>query len=385
MININNLTPKILVIGDLIIDNYLWGDCNRISPEAPVQVVNIEKVSKALGGAGNVVNNLRELGSFVDVISVLGDDENSRNILDLLKEIGVDSDYILTQKGRISSKKSRIIASQQQVVRYDEETSTDIDKSLQKKIVQIFDKIIANYDLVLISDYGKGLLTKYLTQSIIKISNRHNKKVLIDPKGLDYTKYHGAYLLTPNKNEASEATKITINDEKSLTKAILKLKRKCNLYYSIITLSEQGVAIYDDCLRIHKTNVKEVYDVTGAGDTILSALGFSISLGNNIDTSIEFANNAAGVVVGKIGSATASINEINDYESSINKSNSESHIKSKEELIKLIEEHKSQGKKIVFTNGCFDLIHIGHIKYLESAKSFGDILVLGLNSDKSVK
>ena len=387
MFNLQGKAPKILVIGDLMIDHYLWGSCERISPEAPVQVINVDNESTVLGGSGNVINNLKALGAQVDVISVIGDCETSDELKILLNDINVNSKYLITQKDRITSKKSRIIAAQQQVVRYDRESTDEISTKSQTTILNTFKKIITNYDAVLLSDYGKGVLTSDLTQSLIAIANDNNKKVLVDPKGLDYSKYKGAYLLTPNKKEASEATNINIKDDKSLTQAITQLKTKCDLDISLITLSEQGVAIYDDHddeLRIHPTVAREVFDVTGAGDTVLASLGFALSCGLDIDNSVEFANLAAGVVVGKIGSATATLNEIIEYESSLNKSTSDEHIKTLDEIIALSTELKSRDKKIVFTNGCFDLLHAGHVRYLETAKSFGDMLILGLNSDRSV-
>ena len=387
MFNLQGKAPKILVIGDLMIDHYLWGSCERISPEAPVQVINVDNESTVLGGSGNVINNLKALGAQVDVISVIGDCETSDELKILLNDINVNSKYLITQKDRITSKKSRIIAAQQQVVRYDRESTDEISTKSQTTILNTFKKIITNYDAVLLSDYGKGVLTADLTQSLITIANNNNKKVLIDPKGLDYSKYKGAYLLTPNKKEASEATQINIHDDATLTQAITQLKTNCDLDVSLITLSEQGVAIYDDHddeLRIHPTVAREVFDVTGAGDTVLASLGFALSCGLDIDNSVEFANLAAGVVVGKIGSATATLNEIIEYESSLNKSTSDEHIKTLDEIIALSTELKSRDKKIVFTNGCFDLLHAGHVRYLETAKSFGDMLILGLNSDRSV-
>ena len=384
MIDLQRKAPKILVIGDLMIDHYLWGSCDRISPEAPVQIVNVECESTVLGGAGNVINNLNALGAQVSVISVVGGCEISDELRDLLTKIDVNVEHLIVQKDRITSKKSRIIAAQQQVVRYDRESTNEISTKSQTIILNTFKKIITNYDAVLLSDYGKGVLTADLTQSLIAIANDNNKKVLIDPKGLDYSKYKGAYLLTPNKKEASEATQINVHDDATLTQAITQLKTNCDLDVSLITLSEQGVAIYDDTLRTHPTVAREVFDVTGAGDTVLASLGFALSCGLDIDNSVEFANLAAGVVVGKIGSATATLNEIIEYESSLNKSTSDEHIKTLDEIITLSTELKSRDKKIVFTNGCFDLLHAGHVRYLETAKSFGDMLILGLNSDRSV-
>ena len=384
MIDLQGKSPKILVIGDLMIDHYLWGSCERISPEAPVQVINVGDESVLLGGAGNVVNNLNALGAQVDVISVIGNCETSGKLKALLANIKVNTKYLITQNKRITTKKTRIISSQQQVVRYDHESTDEISDESQKSILASFKKLVSNYDLVLLSDYGKGVLTIELTQSLIAIANKKNKKVLVDPKGLDYSKYRGSYLLTPNKKEASEATKINITDDASLTKAITQLKTEYDLDVSLITLSEQGVAIYDDKLRVHPTVSREVFDVTGAGDTVLASLGFALACGYKIDAAVEFANLAAGVVVGKIGCAIATLNEIIEYESSLNKSTSDEHIKTLDEITLLSKELRARGKKIIFTNGCFDILHIGHVRYLETAKSYGDILILGLNSDRSV-
>ena len=385
MISFPNTNPKILVIGDLMIDHYLWGSCDRISPEAPVQVINVASESAVLGGAGNVVNNLHSLGAVVDIISVIGECEASKELKELLSTINVNTKYLITQKDRVTSKKSRVIAAHQQVVRFDRESTSEINNKSQTAILDVFKEIVSNYDVILLSDYGKGVLTFNLTQSLITIANENEKKLLVDPKGLDYSKYNNAYLLTPNKKEASEATNIIIKDNESLTSALLKLKEQYNLACSLITLSEQGVAIFDNELRIHPTVAREIFDVTGAGDTVLASLGFALSSNNDIDEAVKFANLASGVVVGKIGSATASLNEIIEYESSLHKSSSDSHIKTWGEISSIVRTLKNKNKKIIFTNGCFDILHSGHVKYLEKAKVFGDTLILGLNSDHSVR
>lgn len=384
MIDLQNKTPKLLVIGDLMIDQYLWGSCNRISPEAPVQLINIDHESNVLGGAGNVVKNLKALGAHVDILSVIGTCSVSSKIKNLLSEIEVNKKNLIVQENRISSRKTRIISAHQQVVRYDRESSDEINTESQESIIVAFKNIVKDYDIILLSDYGKGVLTKNLTQSLIKISKTHNKKILIDPKGKDYTKYTGAFLLTPNRIEATEATNINIVDESSLTKALIKLKSLLNLDLSLITLSEDGIAIYDDHLRTHPTVAKEVFDVTGAGDTVLASIGFALACDLDIDSAVKFSNLAGGVVVGKIGSATANLNEIIHYESSLQLSSSSRKIKTFNEIKLISEDLKTKGNKIIFTNGCFDLLHIGHISYLETAKSLGDVLILGLNSDRSV-
>lgn len=380
-----NIQPNILVIGDLMIDHYLWGKCERISPEAPVQVVDIQKETTVLGGAGNVINNLKSLGAKVCVLSVVGNDDVASELKSMLELVGATS-FLLEEEDRKTSKKSRIMASHSQVVRYDKESKNDISKESEKKLLKRFEDELENFDVVLFSDYGKGVLTDDLTKNLLRIANSKNKKVLVDPKGNDYSKYSGAYLLTPNKKEAELATNIKIEDEKSLQSALEKLKSVATLEISLITLSEDGIAVlHEEKVTKKPTVAREVYDVTGAGDTVLASLGFAIALENDIYSSMEFANLAAGVVVGKLGSATVTLDEIEEYKTSLNKSTIEMHIKSRDEIQKISQRLKSQGKNIVFTNGCFDILHRGHVSYLDVAKSFGDVLILGLNSDASVK
>ncbi len=376
--------PNILVIGDLMIDHYLWGSCERISPEAPVQVVDIARETTVLGGAGNVINNLNALGANVSVSSVIGDDENGEELLQMLKTIGVNSDNIITQTGRKTSKKSRVIAVSQQILRYDRESKDDItDKSVEDILASLV-LDINSYDAVILSDYGKGILTDALCSKVILLANEHNVKVLVDPKGSDFSKYRGAYLLTPNKKEAILATGIEINDSDSLKKTLIKLKKECELDISLITLSEDGIATYENEVEIFPTVAKEVFDVTGAGDTVIASIAFALCVEKSIQDTAAFANLAAGVVVGKIGSATVTIDEIEEYEASLHKSTSDAHIKSFDDIDEVVKRSRENGKKIVFTNGCFDILHVGHVKYLQIAKSFGDILIVGLNSDESV-
>jgi D-beta-D-heptose 7-phosphate kinase/D-beta-D-heptose 1-phosphate adenosyltransferase len=377
--------PKVLVIGDLMIDHYLWGSANRISPEAPVQVVDIDNESTVLGGAGKDLNNLRALGCNVGVISAIGKDEAGSELKEMLNSIETKS-YLIEQKNRKTSKKSRIIASHSQVVRYDKESKEDITEESCHAIFEEFKFIVDDYDIVLLSDYGKGVLTSKLTLNLIEYANSKNKRVLVDPKGDDYSKYFGAYLLTPNKKEAQEATKIDIKNNDSLLDALQSLKQTANLTIPLITLSEDGIAILDENNKIinKPTVAREVYDVTGAGDTVLASLGYCLAQNLDIGKSLEFANLAAGVVVGKLGSATASLEEIEEYKSSLHKSSIDSHIKTFNEIENTVARLKKQGKKIVFTNGCFDILHRGHVQYLDTAKSFGDVLILGLNSDASV-
>ncbi len=376
--------PNILVVGDLMIDHYLWGSCERISPEAPVQVVDVAKETTVLGGAGNVVNNLKALGASVSVAGVIGNDANGDELRAMLRSIAVDDSKLMVQYGRKTSKKSRVIAVSQQILRYDNESREDIAEDSVESIIKSLREDIKSFDAVILSDYGKGVLTKSLTQSVIQVAKAAGIPLLVDPKGSDFSKYRGATLLTPNKKEAQLATGIDIVDESSLEEALLKLKGECNLEISLITLSEDGIAIYDSELKRFPTVAKEVFDVTGAGDTVIASIAYALSAGKNINEAAKFANLAAGVVVEKIGSATVTVDEIEEYEATLHKSTSDAHIKNFEEIDAIVKRYKANGKKVVFTNGCFDILHVGHVKYLQIAKSFGDILIVGLNSDASV-
>lgn len=362
--------PRILVVGDLMVDNYIWCDCKRVSPEAPVLIMNATKHDKRLGGAANVYANLQSLGASVFALSVIGDDEAGRFLEQHLKA------KLLIQKGRTSSLKNRIVAHSQQVLRLDDESCEDI--ALEDELLSEFDTMIKDYEAIVLSDYGKGVLTQKVCQHIIKKANDFDIPVLIDPKGSDYSKYKGATLLTPNKKEAIEALKMPNLEGENLKLGIQRLKNELDLRYSIITLSEAGIALFDDTLHIIPTQAKDVFDVTGAGDSVISVLAFCLALQIPIISACELANKAAAVVVSKIGSVSVSFDEIKDYE----KNGFEFKIKSREKLASLLENSQ---KKVVFTNGCFDILHFGHIKYLEKARNLGDLLVVGLNSDSSVQ
>ena len=368
---------RVLVVGDLMIDHYIWGSCDRISPEAPVQVVNVKNETKRLGGCGNVVSNLITLGAEVGVISVVGDDELGSEILKLLKDRGAKAELVIAQKGRKSSQKSRVMVTHQQVLRLDTESTSDID--CDDEIVGKFQGILDGYDIVLLSDYGKGVLSDYLTKQIISITKNSSKMVLVDPKGKDYSKYRGATLLTPNKKEASEALGFVIDSDEKLELALKTMKMNYELEYSLITLSEDGIGLLAQNMVKFPALAKEVFDVTGAGDSVLATLGYCLASKMSIEDAIDNANLAAAVVVGKVGSADASWGEIESLKSK--KIGFERKLVKLDELLKV----DRSGKSLVFTNGCFDILHFGHISYLQKAKLLGDILVVGLNSDSSVR
>lgn len=363
-------TPNILVIGDLMLDHYVWGSVDRISPEAPVQILNIKEENNRLGGACNVALNLVALGANVSLCGVIGDDSDGVILLNMLDSKNITRDLVEIKSHTSTIKKTRFIASNQQVLRVDKEYAP---LSLESSFINKIKERLDSYDLLILSDYAKGVLSDDFTREIIALANKNNKMILCDPKGNDYSKYSNATLITPNKKEAQIATNINIDSNESLLSSLLKLKNDYNLTYSLITLSEDGMAIFDNSMTKIPTLAKEVYDVTGAGDTVIASLAFGLSYGMDIYESAKFANAAAAVVVGKIGSAQASLGEILSF------------MQSEIDDESVIRTLKKDNKKIVFTNGCFDILHYGHVSYLKEAKNLGDILVVGLNSDSSIK
>ncbi len=373
MIDLFNCKPNILVVGDLMLDNYIYGDCNRISPEAPVPVFRITNEDNRLGGACNVANNLLALGANVSLCGFIGDDYDGKFLFSMLEKLQIDARFVKVVQQYRTIKKTRLLAQNQQVMRVDKECE-DVYFDFSK-LLNDLESSIKEFDSVILSDYAKGALPFGFTQGLIRLANKHNIPILCDPKGLDYSKYANATIITPNKKEAQNATNIKIDSKDSLFQAGFKLKNDLNLTYSIITLSEDGMAIFGDEMIEIPTLAREVFDVTGAGDSVIAGLAFGLSCGLDIDKSARLANAAAAVVVSKVGSATAKLSEIMNYNPDL------SYI----DDFSLIENLKKDGKKIVFTNGCFDILHRGHVTYLQQAKSFGDILVIGLNSDSSIK
>lgn len=367
---------RILIVGDLMLDHYVWGNVERISPEAPVQILKITRENNRLGGACNVALNLISLGAKAHICGIIGDDIDGKSIVALLDSSGINHDLLCVKNDFQSIKKTRFIASNQQVLRVDRE---NVDMSLDSQILEQIKKSLKQFNAIILSDYGKGALGVEFTKQIIALANANKIPILCDPKGDDYSKYTNATLLTPNRKEAQIAVNIRIDSDSSLLSALKKLKNNYNLTYAIITLSEDGMAIYDNKLTQIPTLAKEVYDVTGAGDTVISALAFGICSGMDIYESAKFANAAAAVVVGKIGSAQASMSEI----LAVMDDDMTEYLEVDE--MELIADLKRNGKKIVFTNGCFDILHFGHISYLREAKSYGDVLVVGLNSNESVR
>jgi len=304
---------KILVIGDIMIDHYIYGNCNRISPEAPVQVVEVNRDVYTLGGAGNVLQNLIALKAEGSIISVTGDDDDANLVNEHLSKEGISNQFLVKDRQRCTTVKSRVMVSSHQLIRLDREVTTVIGDEIANSIIKTLQNSVGNYDIVLLSDYNKGLLSAGLLQRIFEICRAAGVKTLLDPKGADFSKYKGVNIIKPNKKEAFVASGINITDAKSLTLACERIQEITACDSLVVTLSEDGIAIFtNDELTVIPTKALGVIDVTGAGDTVLASLGVALASGNTLFDACNFANHAAAIVVSRVGSATATLAEIEE-------------------------------------------------------------------------
>ena len=368
---------KILIVGDIILDEYLKGSVTRVSPEAPVPVLKPEHRDLRLGGASNVALNAKALGSRVELIGVTGKDTAGRELKDLLKNKSIKSSLVSSNKITVS--KTRLLAGQQQLLRLDLEESFTQEEWLSTK--KLFSNKLKNFNAVVLSDYGKGTLLDI--PFLIKESKKRKVPVFIDPKGNNFNKYKGAYIITPNLQEFS-AEVGGISSEQDLNNKAKQLMRRLSLEALLITRGQEGMTLFQKNKgKVNRsdfpTEARDVFDVSGAGDTVIASLASAKASGMTLEDSVKFSNLAAGIVISKSGTASPSLAELRLF------LNTEGSIISNKELEELVKEAKDDSKKIVFTNGCFDLLHPGHITYLEEAKKLGDRLIVALNTDNSVR
>ena len=303
---------RVLVVGDLILDEFIYGNVSRISPEAPVPVVWVDKESFMPGGASNVANNIRALGGQVYLAGVVGDDSRGETLRGLLKKKGVNCDGIFSDKDRPTTQKTRVIAHHQQVVRIDREVIKPVAEATLKEIIHFIGTQIDVIDALIIEDYGKGVIVPSLVREIVKIARKHKKIITVDPKETHFSYYRGVTTLTPNHHEAAAMVGFKIKDEASLEKAGRKMLQKLKCETALITLGENGIAIFQEGEKMIKipTVAQEVYDVSGAGDTVISTYTLARAAGANAIEAAHIANCAAGIVVGKLGVAVTSREEL---------------------------------------------------------------------------
>jgi D-beta-D-heptose 7-phosphate kinase/D-beta-D-heptose 1-phosphate adenosyltransferase len=382
----SNERPKVLVVGDLILDEYIWGGVNRISPEAPVPILETRSENLALGGAANVANNLVGLGCQVHLCGALGQDDKGDKLLTTIHGRSIQTEGIFRFVHRPTTSKIRIIAHNQQILRIDKEDNRPITAKTENKLIQYINQVIPEMDGVICSDYHKGVLTDKVIKAIMHRAQKSKKPVIVDPKSSDFSLYKGATVITPNAREVARSVPIKIEDKEDLGRAAEYLLNLTRAQAILITRGKDGMVLYQNKEKFVSipTVAKEVFDVTGAGDTVISVFSMAVFVGFNFQEAAWLSNMAASVVVGKVGTAVVTLEEINEFlhDEMLRTSHTVLEL---DELKKILSLAKSTEKKIVFTNGCFDIIHGGHIEFLQQAKALGDILVVGLNSDKSVK
>jgi D-beta-D-heptose 7-phosphate kinase/D-beta-D-heptose 1-phosphate adenosyltransferase len=390
--------PRVLVVGDVMLDRYVWGDAERISQEAPVILLHADKREERLGGASSVATLLRALGARVALAGVVGADADGEHIRRRLLDLGIDDEAVLVDPDRPSTVKERYIGRAQQrhpqqMIRVDYEVRTQLSSSQEERLKHALTRQISRSDLVLISDYDKGVCTPSLLAATIAVCRTQGLRILADPiRGSDYRKYHGCSAITPNRLEAGLATGRVLGDRASALVSAAQLREQLDLEAAIVTLDKEGMAMVhaDGRAEVFPTRPRQVYDITGAGDMVLAVLGMALAVGADYDPAIRLANIAGGLEVEKIGVATVTREEIlrdllhgaagrSEYGPGLEK------LRSLVALLADLHSRRALGQRVAFTNGCFDVLHAGHVQYLQEARAQADLLVVGLNSDASVR
>ena len=391
-------SPRVLVVGDVMLDRYVWGNAERISQEAPVILLRADKREERLGGASSVATMLQALGAKTSLVGVVGRDSAGLQTRQTLEDLGIDAEGVIADPDRPTTVKERFIGRAQarhpqQMIRVDYESRDDVSEALERSLSQVLAEKLREVDLVLVSDYDKGVCTPRLLETTIAAAKVRGVKVVADPiRGGDYSKYRGCSAITPNRLEAGLATNRAIQSLDDALRSAAELRDRLGLEAGIVTLDKDGMALAhrDGRSAIFPTRPRQVYDITGAGDMVMAALGLALAAGADYDSAIRLANVAGGLEVEKIGVVTVTRDEIladllhapfrvAERIPGANK------IQSVPQLIADLDARRQKGQKIAFTNGCFDVLHAGHVQYLHEARSQADCLVLGLNGDSSVR
>lgn len=381
---LNRIHKKnILVIGDVMLDTYYTGEVRRISPEAPVPVFRKLSERSVPGGAANVAANLAAANQAVSILSVIGEDAAGEQLKTHLSQMGIHTEMLFPLKECTTEKVRFIAENNQQVMRLDNESQNEIDNDVGARMLGALTERIDDFDIIVLSDYAKGLLTETFTQSVIRLAKEHGKRTLVDVKGNNAAKYTGAFLVKPNLSELQDMTGLLARTDEQIVSASNTLRDICGAQYILTTCGGRGMVLVGEKKPVFvDADDHEVFDVTGAGDTALAYLAAALANGLSMRRAVEVSNHAAGLQVTKAGTSAIGLREVSEAIAQAEE-NSASKIldrRSASKLRKLAPE-----KKIVFTNGCFDILHVGHIRYLRQAAALGDMLVIGLNSDTSVR
>jgi D-beta-D-heptose 7-phosphate kinase/D-beta-D-heptose 1-phosphate adenosyltransferase len=376
---------RVLVAGDFMLDEYIWGKVSRISPEAPVTVVEVVRETRTLGGADNVVNNLAALGAVVEVIGLVGEDPPALALRQELDRLHISAAGLFTDQARRTTRKTRVYGGQQQVVRIDRETREPAPDSCTAGALAYLKERLPGLGALILSDYAKGVLTPPFLMAAIRLAKEHGVPVVVDPKGSDYVPYAGATVITPNLRELEQTAGRALASPEARLDAARELRRRLGLEALLVTEGEAGMTLVEaeGAVRLTARTPREVFDVSGAGDTVVAVLTLGLAAGLELRAAAALANLAAGVVVTKRGTAPILLSEM--------ERELKGHVDQEEKIVGLAElsfivpHLKAQGKRVVFTNGCFDLLHVGHIKFLEESKRRGDVLVVAVDTDASVR
>ncbi|MGD8276315.1 MAG: D-glycero-beta-D-manno-heptose-7-phosphate kinase [Thiohalocapsa sp.] len=377
---------RVLVVGDLMLDRYVTGEVGRISPEAPVPVVRLSGERVVAGGAANVARNLLGLGLSVSLAGVRGEDADGAVLLGLLQAAGMDHAAVLADPDRPTTSKTRIVGNAQQMLRIDAEHTGALPPRLADALAQAVAAALDHAEVLLLSDYAKGVLAGGLGVRLIELAAQRGVPVLVDPKGRDFACYRGATLLTPNRAELALAVGADAADLDGLLQQAQRLRAELGLARLVVTLGELGMALVDahDIVRVPAV-AREVFDVSGAGDTVIAGIAAGLAAGLDPVDCAHLANLAAGVVVGHRGTAAITQHELAAAIAGEAALEQAAKIRDLASMQAQVEQWRAAGERVVFTNGCFDLLHVGHVTYLERARRHGERLVVGLNTDRSVR
>jgi D-beta-D-heptose 7-phosphate kinase/D-beta-D-heptose 1-phosphate adenosyltransferase len=383
----NRIAAKdILVIGDVMLDIYCSGEIKRISPEAPVPVFKKLSERCALGGAGNVAENLCAADQRVSLLTVIGDDPDGDAVMRQLDRSSIGSDFVLRSKSRRTTAKTRFLASNHQVFRMDLEDTESLPEEEYALLLSKLKECVGQFDMVVLSDYMKGLLSLSFTRQVIDIANRAGVRVLVDVKDINHQKYAGAFLLKPNLQELESLTGKKARTYQEIAAVSVELCRACECEYVLTTCGERGMVLTDRSgeYEVVQSVPVEVFDVTGAGDTVIAYLAACLANGFTMVDAVSRSNIAAGIQVSKAGASPVYLNEVSAWMQKNDRDGAGKFKIVDRETLRTLRE-RNPGKKIVFTNGCYDILHLGHVQFLRKAAAFGDILVVAVNSDASVR
>ena len=377
---------RILCVGDLMLDRFVYGEVSRISPEAPIPIFQVGRQTSMLGGAGNVVRNATALGASASFVAVVGDDPVGRELTAMVGEEARVEPYLLVERGRPSTVKTRYIAGAQQLLRADSETIRPLGGDTAEEVARVAAEASGECDIVVISDYAKGVLTPAVVEGLIAAARGAGKPVVVDPKGADFARYRGASVITPNRREAARATGLDGDDEDAAEAIGRALIERFDVDAAVVTRSASGMSLMtrDGAAEHLPAQAREVFDVSGAGDTVAAMLAVALGAGAGLADAARLANLAAGVVVGKVGTSVVHCDDLLRAIHAGEWSATEAKVMSLGGAADQIEQWRLGGARIGFTNGCFDLLHPGHIALIEQARAACDRLIVGLNSDDSV-